>query len=256
MVYELKKGILYGPVHSRRLGLSLGVNLSPSKYKLCSYNCVYCHYGYTDVRTMDLGKHLEDIPQPDEVLAAVKAALQSDTEFAYVTFSGNGESTLYPWFPEVVDGIVDLRNLHRPEVKIALLSNSTGLASEAVRDSVAKIDVPIFKLDTATETKWKRINRPVEGMRLRDIIERLISLDDILIQTVLFGGDPSNVEEKDLLAYFDAIRRIRPREVQLYSIDRPVPRARIELVPPNVLEDIARRGEEETGVKIRAFYPQ
>jgi wyosine [tRNA(Phe)-imidazoG37] synthetase (radical SAM superfamily) len=256
MVYELQEGILYGPVDSRRLGLSLGINLMPATYKLCSFNCVYCHYGYTDVHTMDARKHIEDMPPLDAVLTEVEKALQSEKEFAYLTFSGNGEPTLYPWFAELVDILVDLRNRNRPHVKIALLSNSTGLASEGVRESIPKIDVPVFKLDAGTESKWMAINRPVKGIRFSEIIESLISLEEILLQTVLFGGDPSNVTEDELTAYFEAVRRIRPREVQLYSIDRPVPRARIELVSPEALRAIAQRGEEETGIKMRAFHPR
>lgn len=256
MVYALQKGILYGPINSRRLGLSLGVNLMPTPYKLCSYNCVYCHYGYTNVHTADLRKHLEDLPAPEAVLTEVETALESDMDFAYITFSGNGEPTLYPWFAELVDGIADLRNRYRPEAKIALLSNSTGLASDTVRASIPKIDLPIFKLDAATEAKWKAINRPVKGLRFSDIIASLLSLKGILIQSVLFDGDPSNVTEEDLRAYFDMVRRIGPREVQLYSIDRPVPRTRIEWLPPEALQAIARRGEEETGVKMRAYHPR
>jgi wyosine [tRNA(Phe)-imidazoG37] synthetase (radical SAM superfamily) len=256
MLYELQKGILYGPIHSRRLGLSLGINLSPSAFKLCSFNCVYCHYGYTDVHSMDTREHLENIPPLDAVITAVEKARQSDTEFAYLTFSGNGEPTLYPWFAELVDILVGLRDRLRPAVKIALLSNSTGLASAKVREAIPKIDEPYFKLDAGTELTWMKLNRPVKGLRFADIINWLMSLEEIYIQTVLIDGDPSNVTEEELSAYFDAIRNIRPREVQLYSIDRPVPRTRIKLVPPKALQAIARRGEKETGVKMRAFFPR
>jgi wyosine [tRNA(Phe)-imidazoG37] synthetase (radical SAM superfamily) len=203
---------------------------------------------------MDTQEHIESMPPLDAVINEVETALQSDTEFAYITFSGNGEPTLYPWFAELVDIIAGLRDNLRPDAKIALLSNSTGLASEGVREAIPKIDNPYFKLDAGTEAVWRKVNRPAKGVHFMDITGALLELDDIYIQSVLIDGDPSNVTENELSAYFDLIRRIRPLEIQLYSIDRPVPRSRIEWIPPETLQAIARRGEKETGVKMRAYY--
>jgi len=254
MLLPLQVDILYGPVNSRRLGKSLGINLMPGAYKLCSFNCVYCHYGWTKVRTLDVQDCVRDLPPLDRVVERIRIAARSAVDFDYLTFSGNGEPTLYPWFAELVDEVVRIRNKHRPEAKIALLSNSTGLALPMVRGSIVKIDFPVFKLDAGTPRKFRSINRPARGVAYADLLAHLSSLPDIYIQTVLIEGTPTNVGQEDLAAYYEQIARIRPREVHIYSIDRPVPAARISLVPPQRLEEIARQGEKETGVRMRAFY--
>ena len=126
MVLTLKKGIIYGPVNSRRYGKSLGINLMPVDYKLCSFDCVYCHYGYTKICTGDVAPYHEDLPRLEQVVAAVEQALTSESEFQLITFSGNGESTLHPQFPEMVTAVAQLRNRYRPEARLALLSNASG----------------------------------------------------------------------------------------------------------------------------------
>jgi wyosine [tRNA(Phe)-imidazoG37] synthetase (radical SAM superfamily) len=260
MLLELHEGIIYGPIDSRRLGKSLGINLMPWRFKLCSFNCVYCHYGPTDELSVDTGEYADDLPDLDEVIRAVEEALKSPLEFGYVTFSGNGEPTLHPDFPELVDEVVVLRDRYRPDAKVALLSNSSALARVGVREAVRKIDVPVFKLDAGTERTFRAMNRPAPGVNrpapgvdFDDIIERLSSLDGILVQTVLVDGAPSNVGDGELGSYFDLIAGIRPVEVHIYSIDRPVPNAGISLVSPERLEGIAREGREKTGIPFRAF---
>jgi len=256
MLLPLKKDIIYGPIYSRRLGKSLGINLSPGKYKLCSFNCVYCHYGWTRKLAADVSSYREDIPTRAEVFAAVETALSSSREFDYITFSGNGEPTLHPDFPELVDDVIALRDRYRPSAKIGLLSNSTGLIYERVRETVPKIDFPMFKLDAGTEKTFTAINRPAKGIRFAAIVDHLTSLSNILIQTVMIDGSPSNVSDDELKAYFDHIRRIKPIEVHIYSIDRPVPETDITLVPPDNLRQIAERGTKETGITITPFYPR
>jgi len=253
MLLSLHRGIIYGPVNSRRLGRSLGINLMPGDYKLCSFNCVYCHYGWTKKHTLDFAESLQDLPTVAEVAHAVEGAAASPLPFEYFTFSGNGEPTLHPHFPQLVDEVVRIRDRYRPAAKIALLSNSTGLLHEEVRACVSKIDLPVFKLDVGTEELFRAINRPAEGVKLAKIVDRLAALGDICIQSVLVEGAPSNVGDEELDAYFRHVRRIRPREVHIYSIDRPVPETEIALVSPERLEEIARRGERETGVPVRAF---
>jgi len=253
-VLPLQRGILYGPIDSRRLGKSLGINLMPRNYKLCSFNCVYCHYGLTDKCTMDLGKYVKDLPQFDDVVRAVEQAAKSSMVFDYLTFSGNGEPTLHPRFADLVDEVVRIRDLHRPRVKVALLSNSTGLVYRSVRDSIPKIDLPVFKLDSGRGGKFKAMNRPAREVHFREVLDRLMSLGNICLQTVLIDGTPSNVGKEELSAYFKHVSRIKPREVHIYSIDRPVPNSKISLISPKELEKIALQGRRETGVEIRAFY--
>lgn len=256
MALALKPGIIYGPVNSRRLGRSLGINLSPSGYKLCSFNCVYCHYGWTRKLTSSFDTFHDDLPGRVEIDAAVEEALKPGIEFDYITFSGNGEPTLHPDFPELVDDVIALRNLYRPAVKLGLLSNSSGLVHESVRRVVSKIDFPMFKLDAGTEATFRAINRPAKGISFKTIVDGLTSVSNIIIQSVLIDGDPSNVTEAELDAYFGLLTQIKPREVHIYSIDRPVPKSSIALVPPERLEKIAERGRRQTGIRIIAFYPR
>lgn len=198
----------------------------------------------------------DDLPTRLEVEAAVEEALKPGLEFDYITFSGNGEPTLHPDFPKLVDDVVALRKLYRPKVKLGLLSNSTGLIHKSVRDVIPKMDFPMFKLDAGTEATYLAINRPAPGIGFNDIVDSLASLSNIIIQTVLIDGDPCNVAEAELDAYFDLLTRIKPREVHIYSIDRPVPKTEISLVSPERLEAIAEKGRKKTGIPIIAFYPR
>lgn len=256
MLLPLQQGVLYGPVKSRRYGLSLGVNLMPCGYKLCSLNCVYCQYGLTSVGTIDLTPYEADLPRVEEVAGALEEKLRSSTPFNLITFSGNGEPTLHPHFTGIVDETVRLRDTHRPQVKIALLSNATGLTIEAVRKSLTKIDLPILKLDVGTEKGFLAINRPARRVRFEDIVEHLINLQNIYIQSLFVDGTPSNSGRGDIIAWMALLRRIRPREAHIYSIDRAVPLGRLKLVPPARLEEIASTAYRQTGVKVRAFYPK
>lgn len=256
MVLSLKPGIIYGPVNSRRLGHSLGINLMPGKYKLCSFNCVYCHYGWTQKHAATFEAFIDDLPTRNEVIDAIEKAMLSATEFSYLTFSGNGEPTLHPEFPQLVDDIVRLRDKYRPKVKIGLLSNSSGLTLPGVWESIPKIDYPMFKLDAGTEKIFRAINRPAKGIEFDAIIKQLYALDNILIQSLIVDGSPGNTDDDELEAYFNHLVEINPVEVHLYSIDRPVPKTDLRLVPPDKLEAIAERGRKKTRLNIRAFYPR
>ncbi len=254
MLLPLQVDILYGPVNSRRLGKSLGINLMPAAYKLCSFNCVYCQYGWTQVHTLDATPCVQDLPSLEQVVERLRLAANSALDFDYLTFSGNGEPTLYPWFAQLIPEVIRIRDRYRPKAKIALLSNSTGLVLPGVRESIAQIDCPVFKLDAGTARTWRRINRPAKGIAYDDILANLRTLPGIYIQTLLMDGMPANTGPAELQAYFERIAQIRPKEVHLYSIDRPVPASSIALVRPRRLEEIAREGEWKTGVKMRAFY--
>jgi wyosine [tRNA(Phe)-imidazoG37] synthetase (radical SAM superfamily) len=253
-VLPLQKGILYGPIHSRRLGKSLGINLMPSNYKLCSFNCVYCHYGWTKVHTRHARRFLKDLPEFDDVIKAITNALISKQQFDYITFSGNGEPTLYPQFASLAAELAKLRDRHRPDVKIALLSNSSGLSNPALKKSITYIDLPVFKLDAGKKETFSAINRPVQGVDFEEVFEQLSCLSGILIQTVLVRGTPCNTTEEELGAYLEKIKIIQPRKVHIYSIDRPVPNAKLERVLPERLEEIAHLGREKTGIEMQAFY--
>jgi wyosine [tRNA(Phe)-imidazoG37] synthetase (radical SAM superfamily) len=209
MVLELKQGIIYGPVNSRRYGKSLGINLMPTEKKLCSFNCVYCHYGTTNRCTMNIDQYSDELPEVEDVVNALEDALKTDVELDLITFSG--------------EEVADLRGKYRPDARIALLSNSTGLIYADVIDSLDMIDLPILKLDAGNEDTFRAINRPTRSVKFEEIFEKLFSLDGIYLQTVLVDGEPSNIGRRDLKEYIDRVGRIKPQEVHLYSIDRPVP---------------------------------
>jgi len=254
MVLELKQGILYGPVNSRRYGKSLGINLMPADRKLCSFNCVYCHFGTTKRCTMNIDQYSDELPEPEEVIETLEKTLQTDLEMDLITFSGNGEPTLYPEFADLVEGVAELRGKYRPEAKIALLSNSTGLIYEDVVESLDMIDLPILKLDAGNEDTFRAINRPTRSVKFEEIYEKLFSLDGIYLQTVFVDGEPSNVGRRDIKDYIERVGRIRPQEVHIYSIDRPVPNTNLTLVSPDRLKRLAKQITTETGVPAKAFY--
>jgi wyosine [tRNA(Phe)-imidazoG37] synthetase (radical SAM superfamily) len=152
--------------------------------------------------------------------------------------------------------MINLRDKYRPDVKLGLLSNSTGLDRSEVRDSIPKIDFPMFKLDAGTEETFKAINRPAPGIKFDGIINNLCALKKILVQSVIVDGSPGNTSADELDSYFGHLSRIKPVEVHIYSIDRPVPKTELRLVPPEKLKRIADLGREKTGLNIRAFYPR
>lgn len=228
----------------------------PGSYKLCSFNCVYCHYGWTKEQAVDFSKYHKDLPAIDEVVKSVAQAIKSPREFDFLTFSGNGEPTLYPHFAELVEEVASLRNKYRPKVKVALLSNSTGLARESILLSLSKIDFAVLKLDAGTDEKFWVINRPARGINFSEIIDSLCSAKELYILTLLIEGNPSNVTEDDLKAYFQKISFIQPKEVHIYSIDRPVPNRAISLVSKDRLEEISDWDKKETGIESRPIYLQ
>jgi wyosine [tRNA(Phe)-imidazoG37] synthetase (radical SAM superfamily) len=249
---SLQKDIIYGPINSRRLGRSLGINLLPTDCKLCSFDCVYCHYGRTEIKTLlpDEGR----LPGVEQVLQAVERALQTHSDVDYVTFSGNGEPTLHPRFPTIAYEVRRLRDELRPGVRMALLSNSTAVHVPQVREALGTFDVPMMKLDAGDRETLARINRPAAAVRLERIVEGLKGIPDLTLQSVLLDGEVSNVRGNALEAWLAALSEIRPARVQIYSTDRPVPESGVERVPPSRLEGIAKEIEKRVGIPVSAYW--
>jgi wyosine [tRNA(Phe)-imidazoG37] synthetase (radical SAM superfamily) len=250
----LQQGILYGPIRSKRLGRSLGLNLFPADRKVCSFNCVYCHFGATTDHT----RHAQGqrVPSVEMVLAAVAEFLTSDRETDYVTLSGNGEPTMYPHFAELVPRLRDLIRRERPAVKLALLSNSSTVADESLWPAFRLIDLPAFKLDAGDQATFEALNCPCPGLRIADIIDalaRLARTQRLFIQTVMADGPVRNYEGEPFERWRSAIERIRPTGIQLYTTDRPVPDERVKMLSDEQLAAIARRVQELTGLEVRAY---
>jgi wyosine [tRNA(Phe)-imidazoG37] synthetase (radical SAM superfamily) len=249
----LQRDVIYGPILSRRYGRSLGINLSPCRNKLCSFDCIYCHYGRTRRHTLDVAEHGAELPGPAEVARKLAAALPRAGLLDLVTFSGNGEPTLHPAFPEIVDVVVSLRDRHQPDARVALLSNATGLLRPEVREALQRLDLPILKLDAGTEETFHAINAPAAGVDFQELVSLMAAQPHIYVQTVLLDGEPANTTSAELEAYGRLLRRIQPLEVHLHSIDRPVAHRTIQLVPAARLRELARRIGEQAGVPVRAF---
>ena len=249
----LKQGIIYGPVNSRRLGRSLGLNLSPDKNKLCSFNCIYCHFGWTKHLTNEIAKFRKDFPTKENIFLAVRNALQTMKNLNCVTFSGDGEPTLHPDFENIVNGVKQLCDELLPETPLALLSNSSNLENESVARALSKIDLKILKLDAGIESVFMKINKPVQDISLRSIIANLKKQEDIIIQTIFVKGSVDNTQEENLAAWIKALAEIMPKKVQIYSTDRPVAEKQIKKVGRKDLEAIARRTTKETGIPVDVF---
>ena len=251
----LQSGIIYGPIRSKRLGRSLGLNLFPSDRKICSFDCVYCHFGATTDHVLECPG--ARVPPVREVLEAVEAYLKSDHEFDFVTFSGNGEPTLYPQFAELVPKLKQLIARIRPSVKLALLSNSSTANRPGLQKVLDQIDLPVFKLDAGDQGTFELLNRPCPGIRIDDIIKglaRLATRARLVLQTAMVSGLVRNWEGAPFDAWVKAVQTIKPDRIQLYTTDRPVADQRVEKLTPEQLERIAARTRELTGVKTEAFY--
>ena len=212
----LQKGVVYGPVKSKRLGRSLGVNLTPPGVKVCTFNCVYCFYGPT---TTHRG---EGFPEVDDVARALETALKKHPRVDYITFAGNGEPTLHPAFDAVVAAVRRVRDRHASGTPLALLSNATTLRRDAVVDALPFVDFAVLKLDAADERTFRRINRPVIPITAAEIVAALRELETPVIQSVMVCGSVDSHRGEALKAWTAAVESIGPRLVQIYTLDGPI----------------------------------
>jgi len=250
-ILRLQDRITYGPVFSRRLGRSLGVNLLPADRKVCTFNCIYCHYGYATPVASSEGI---EFPLTDWVLAAVEESIRRYPYADYLTFSGNGEPTLHPQFPEIVAGVRRLLDGMTHRLRFAILSNSTTAHRPEIREALALFDAPILKLDAGDAATFAALNRPAPGVNLERIVEGLKGIPGLITQTVFVDGKVSNVRGEPFEAWLAALAEIRPVHVQVYSTDRPVPDAGVERVPSAELRRIAEEVQRRTGLQATAYW--
>ncbi len=248
---ELKSTIIYGPVSSRRLGASLGINVTPGR-KVCSFDCIYCQYGRTQVHT--LYPENTYFPTVEEVGEALRVGIQKHPESKYVTFSGNGEPTLHPDFGELVDAVIELRDELLPSALTAVLSNGSTLQFPRVLEAVNKLDVPIIKIDAGNAGLFQKINRPCEGATFEKLVDGATSLSGMKSQSVLFEGPLQNHTGIPLDDWIGIVAKVKPLEAQIYSTQRPVPDMNVKAVSPARLDEIADRTRRESGVEVNAYY--
>ncbi|MDE5838962.1 MAG: radical SAM protein [Paramuribaculum sp.] len=246
---------VFGPIHSRRLGTSLGVNLSPNDGKICSFDCLYCEAGFNaqGVGTTGFPPRAQVSRLLEDKLAQMKA---NGENLDVITFSGNGEPTLHPEFAGIIDDTVALRDKYFPAVKISVLSNSTRLEDAAVCEALKKVDNNILKLDSAITSTMRLIDRPNSpDFTSEKVIDRIARFGNgCIVQTMILRGshngiqvDNSTPEEVDAL--IRAYKKIKPAEVMLYSIDRKTPEEALVKVEKDELERIAGLIRKE-GIKV------
>ncbi|MFR9651241.1 MAG: radical SAM protein [Rikenellaceae bacterium] len=239
----LFESIIFGPIRSRRLGLSLGVNLLPQHAKICSFDCIYCECGSNSER-----RGREGFANFDEVVEALEQTLTTTTEpLDVITFAGNGEPTLHPQFEQIIERTIDLRDRLMPTAKISVLSNATNLGRESVVRGLRGVDNNILKLDSAIETTAKLIDRPGGEYNTERVIEQMRAFEgECIVQTMFLQGEVNgvkidNTSEEEVTAWLAAICRISPRQVMIYSIDRETPVKSLKKVDRDQLELIAER---------------
>ena len=216
--------IVFGPIYSRRLGSSLGVNVLPTTGKLCNFDCIYCECGWNKD-----GKSDGRFPCLAEVEAALEKkmseAAAAGTPVDSITFSGNGEPTMNPDFPQIVDATVRLRDRYFPQAKVSVLSNAVLVGRDAVAEALRKVDNPILKIDASSDELIEKMNKPVGTYHLSDIVAALKKFEgNFILQTMfLRSNDFDTTEPKALGEWMDIVRELRPREIMVYTIDRETP---------------------------------
>lgn len=248
----LQPGIVYGPVFSRRLGRSLGINLLPVNRKFCSFDCIYCQYGSTTVRT--LSPNRDDLPTPDEVFEAVERALKKPRSMDFLTFSGNGEPTIHPDFLEIVAGVRKLLDHYRPDARLALLSNSSRISDPSIQEAIRLIDAPMMKLDAGDEETFQAINQPVKGLHLDTIAEGLHRFPHLMVQSVLVNGKVSNIRGTAFQNWTETLTSLKPKVIHIYSTERPTMSGDVERVSPEKLTRIAVELKEKYDLNVQAFW--
>lgn len=249
---------IFGPVKSRRLGVSLGINLLPADGKWCSFDCIYCECGFNKDR-----KAHKPLPTREEVRQALELRLQDMQQNGpkpdVLTLAGNGEPTLHPMFAEIIDDILSLRNQYFPEAKVSLLSNSTQLHRKEVREAVMRLDNPIMKLDTVNPLYINKVDKPAGHYDVEKLVEQLAGMNKrIIIQTMFMGGEyegesVDNCGEEFVGPWLDALKRINPRQVMIYTIDRETPADGLQKASHEQLDAIARR-VESLGIPVSVSY--
>ena len=241
---DLQSGLVYGPVNSRRLGRSLGINLTPAGRKTCNFNCAYCQYGWTD------GAVRGQWPRSADVIAALDCALASNSDIDRITVAGNGEPTLHPAFAPIVEGLFAVRARRAPHAKLALLSNASTLNRLDVVYSLVHFDERYMKLDAGDATTFRMINAP--SLPLGRLIADLRSVGRLTLQSMFVRDDErivDNTTPRALDAWLGAVDQIRPECVHRYSLHRAPARTALLPVPEADLDEIAER---VTALGIRA----
>ena len=248
----LQDTVVYGPIHSRRLGESLGINVLPVSHKVCSSNCVYCQYGWT-LPTPSA----ERLRRGPVLLAEIEEAFRryagDGTRVDCITLAGNGEPTLHPDLVELVVGITRLRDAYFPEARVGILSDATQLTRPQVRRALELLDDRYMKFDAADEATWLRINKPLGRTSFSAMVAALRATPAVVLQSMFIQGTYDNTDEPHIRLWVEAVGSIRPLSVQVYTVDRGTAAPGILEVPRGTLQNIADRLTRATGIPAEVF---
>ncbi len=240
--------VIFGPVRSRRLGISLGVNLLPLRSKLCNFNCIYCECGWNGTAGHGKFNSREDVCRLlGEKLREMASAGECPD---VITFAGNGEPTTHPDFEAIIDDTLRLRDEICPSARVSVLSNATMIGRESVRRALEKVDNNILKLDSAFDDTARLINDPQGSYSVRETVENMKRFEGrLIVQTMFLRGEYNgrtvdNTTEKEVSAWLELLREIAPRQVMIYTIDRDTPAENLQKVSVEELRTIASRVEE------------
>jgi len=247
--------IVFGPIKSRRLGVSLGINLLPVNGKVCSFDCLYCECGLNE--KFKGGR----LPKTAEVLEALETKLISlqkeNITPDVITFAGNGEPTMHPDFSLIIDKTIDLRDRFFPNAKVSVLTNATGLDKPTIFQALLKVDNAILKLDSAFDETVRILDRPTSNTyTVRQQVDRMKAFKGKLIIQTLFtrgqyqGQSFDNTTEEEVSAWIDLIQEIQPESVMIYAIDRETAVQGVSKISLKELQDIAKRVKTETGIHV------
>ena len=252
----LHAGVVYGPVRSRRLGASLGVNILPPSEKVCTFNCPYCQYGWT-ASSRRSEAHVPAWPSVETVVREVTTALAAlagrDVALDRLTLAGHGEPTLHPAFGAIVEALRDLRDARAPGVALAVLSNSSTAHEPDVRAALTRLDERYMKLDAGDQDALRHVN--ASALPIARLVASLASLGDIVVQTMFVtdaAGRVDNTSERALSAWIEAIGTIRPEAVHLYTLDRRPAWSPLRAVTREFLDGVAGR-VRAMGTKVLVF---
>lgn len=249
----LREELVFGPIHSRRLGSSLGINLLPTKGKLCNFDCIYCECGWNKD-----GKGDYRLPKSTEFRAALEKklieCLDAGEHIDSVTFSGDGEPTLNPDFPQIIDITIELGHKYYPNAKISVLSNATRVGCREVFEALKKVDNPIMKIDAPTDALVRLINNPAPGYKVAEVIKNLKKFNgDFILQTMFLKSPEFDSSSPEVLdSWMDIVRELNPREVMVYTLDREAPMAGLhKFTAEQMLKMVQPLIKEQFNIQIR-----
>ena len=220
----IREEVVFGPIHSRRLGSSLGINLLPEKGKICTFDCIYCECGWNKD-----GRNDTQLPSAEKVRKALETKLQQcltvQAPIDSITFSGDGEPTINPEFPQIIDDTIALRDKYYPNSKITVLSNATMVHKPEVFNALRKVDNPTMKIDAPTNELIEKINHPLPGYDIHRVVEALKRFNgDFILQTMFLKSKDFDSSSPEVLnGWMDIVRLLKPREIMVYTIARPTP---------------------------------